>query len=406
MTVAPAVAAATEDTAAAIALETHAWIGRPPTLVQQLAVFCVGVVGVMFAGVGPLLLGGLQAAGRLSAAQLGQAGTVELLSMGVAAALTGPLLGAGRLRLLAVICGLLMAGLNFATTKVSGDMLTMVRGLNGLPSGALIWMTTGLIVRSPRPERWSGLYLTVQTLAQLGVVAGISAFVLGPLGVDGGFLCLAVLGVVAAVVGLLVPRAYAALADTHEGPKGLPSPRGWFALAVAFCFQAFILAVWIYMEPLSRQSGHPAGTVGVAMSLSLGAQVAGGAAATVVAGRLPWFWALMGSIAGAVGLLGLFATMPGAPVFLAASAAFGFLWLFAAPYLTPMAIEADPSRRAASLGAGAALLGCSAGPFLASLVVSDADVRGCLALGAGLAVVTMGIIAGLHLSRHSGTVSR
>ncbi len=360
----------------------------------------------MFAGVGPLLLGGLQAAGRLSAAQLGQAGTVELLAMGVAAALTGPLLGSGRLRLLAVLCGLLMAGLNCATTQVSGDMLTLVRGLNGLPSGALIWMTTGLIVRSPRPERWSGLYLTVQTLAQLGVVAGISAFVLGPLGVDGGFLCLAGLGVISAVVGLAVPRAYAALPDTHEGPKRLPSPRGWFALAAAFCFQAFILAVWIYMEPLSRQSGHPAGTVGVAMSLSLGAQVAGGAAATVVAGRLPWFWALMGSIAGAVGLLGLFATMPGAPVFLAASAAFGFLWLFAAPYLTPMAIEADPSRRAASLGSGAALLGCSAGPFLASLVVSDADVRGCLALGAGLAVVTMGIIAGLHLSRHSGTVSR
>ncbi|HEX7758460.1 MAG TPA: MFS transporter [Caulobacteraceae bacterium] len=386
--------------------EPRAWIGAAPSLTQQLALFFVGVVGVMFAGVGPLLLGGLQASGRLSAAQLGQAGTVELLAMGVAAALAGPLLGAGRLRLMAVVCGLLMAVLNYATTKVSGDMLTLVRGLNGLPSGALIWLMTGLIVRSPRPERWSGLYLTVQTLAQLGMVAGISAFVLRPLGVDGGFLCLATLAAVSAVIGLAVPRAFAALPHTlEEGPKGLPSPRGWFALAAAFCFQAFILAVWIYVDPLSRQSGHPEGTAGLAISLSLGAQVAGGAAATVVAGRLPWFWALIGAIAGAIGLLGLFATLPGAPVFLAASAAFGFLWLFAAPYLTPMAIEADPSRRAASLGSGAALLGCSAGPFLASLVVSDADVRGCLALGAGLALLTMGIIAGLHLSRHSGSVS-
>jgi hypothetical protein len=386
--------------------ERHAWIGPAPTLVQQLAIFFVGVVGVMFAGVGPLLLGGLQASGRLTAAQLGQAGTVELLTMGVAAALAGPLLGAGRLKLIAVICGLLMAVLNVATTKVSGDMLTLVRGLNGLPSGVLIWLTTGLIVRSPRPERWSGLYLTIQTLAQLGMVAAISAFVLKPLGVDGGFLCLAALAGVSAVIGLALPRAFAALPQTDGGPKGLPSPRGWFALAAAFCFQAFILAVWIYMEPLSRQSGHPEGTVGIAISLSLGAQVAGGAAATALAGRLPWFWALIISIAGAIALLGLFATLPGAPVFLAASAAFGFLWLFAAPYLTPMAIEADPSRRAASLGSGAALLGCSAGPFLASFVVSDADVRGCLALGTGLAVLTMGIIAGLHLSRHSGAVSR
>ncbi len=401
MTTAP-----TSVEAEALAAETHAWIGPSPTLIQQVAVFFVGVIGVMFAGVGPLLLGGLQASGRLTAAQLGQAGTVELLTMGVAAALTGPLLGAGRLRLIAVGCGLLMAVLNFATIKVSGDMLTLVRGLNGLPSGALIWLMTGLIVRSPRPERWSGLYLTVQTLAQLVVVAGISAFVLKPLGVDGGFLCLAALAVLSALIGLAAPRAFAPLPQTvGEGPKGLPSPRGWLALAAAFCFQAFILTVWIYVEPLSRQSGHPEGTAGLAISLSLGAQVAGGAAATVLAGRLPWFWALTGAILGALALLGVFATMPGAPVFLAASAAFGFLWLFAAPYLTPMAIEADPSRRAASLGSGAALLGCSAGPFLASLVVSDADVRGCLALGAGLAVLTMAIIAGLHLFRPSGSVS-
>jgi hypothetical protein len=388
------------------ASRVHTWVGPAPGLVQQVAAFFVGIVGVMFAGVGPLLLGGLQAAGRLTAAQLGQAGTMELLAMGVAAALAGPLLGSRRLRLIAVVCGLAMAALNYATTKVTGDALTLVRGLNGLPSGVLIWLVTGLIVRAPRPERWSALYLTLQTLAQLVMVAGISAFVLKPFGVDGGFLCLAVLAIVSALVGLMVPTAWAALPETHAGPKGLPSGRGWVALTAAFGFNAFILAVWIYMEPLSRQSGHPAGTVGLALSLSLAAQVAGGTVATVLAGRISWFWALVLSIGGMIGLLGLFAALPGAPVFLAASAAFGFLWIFASPYLTPLAIEADPSRRAAMLGPGAALLGCSAGPFLASLVVSDTDVRGCLALGAALAALSMAIVAGLHLTRQSGPISR
>jgi hypothetical protein len=107
-----------------------------------------------------------------------------------------------------------------------------------------------------------------------------------------------------------------------------------------------------------------------------------------------------------IAVLGLFAILPGAPVFLAASAAFGFLWIFASPYLTPLAIEADPSRRAAMLGPGAALLGCSAGPFLASLAVSDTDVRGCLVLGAGLAALSMAIIAGLHLTRQTVVISR
>lgn len=384
----------------------RSWIGPAPTPLQQAAVLFAGIAGVMFAGVGPLLLGGLQAAGRLSAAQLGQAGTVELLAMGVAAAGAGPLFGVRRLRLIAVVCGLAMAGLNYATTHVSGNALTLVRAVNGLPSGVLIWLTTAMIVRAPRPERWSGVYLTLQTLAQLGVVAGVSAFVLGRYGVDGGFVCLAALGLATALAGLVVPRGFAPLVEAEEGPRGLPSGRGWMALATAFCFQAFILAAWIYVEPLSRQAHHPEGTAGLAISLSLGAQVLGGAAATVLAGRISWFWALVTSIAVAAGLLGVFATLPSAPVFLAASAAFGFVWLFAAPFLTPLAIEADPTRRAAVLGSGAALLGCSAGPFLASLVVSDADVRGALALGVVLAAVALAIIGWLHLSRHRPAVSR
>jgi len=396
-----------EATAAGVAeAGPRGWIGAAPSPLQRGAVLFVGIAGVMFAGVGPLLLGALQAAGRLSAAQLGQAGAVELLTMGIAAAGAGPLFGVRRLRLIAVACGLLMAALNLATTRVSGDALTLVRAVNGLPSGVLIWLTTAMIVRAPRPERWSGVYLTLQTLAQLGMVAGVSAFVLGRFGVDGGFACLAVLGVATALGGLFVPAAFAPLAQDGEGTGGLPSGRGWLALAAAFCFQAFILAAWIYVEPLSRQAHHPEGTVGLAISLSLGAQVLGGAAATMLAGRIPWFRALTVSIGAAMGLLGVFAILPPAPVFLAASAAFGFVWLFAAPFLTPLAIEADPTRRAAVLGSGAALLGCSAGPFLASRVVSDTDVRGALALGAVLAATALGIVGWLHLSRYRLPVSR
>lgn len=375
-----------------------AWIGPPPPAGQQIAAYVVGIVGVLFAGVGPLLLGGLEATHRLSATQLGEAGTVELLAMGIGAGLAGAVLGSRNLRIIAVVCGLLLAALNVATTKVSGDMLTLVRALAGLPSGVLIWLVTGLIVRSPRPERGAGLYLTLQTLAQLVVVAGITAFIIGPFGVDGGFLALAAVGLVSAIIGLAVPPNYAPLPAT-DNPRGLPGGRGWVALAATFCFQAFILAAWIYVEPLSRQSGHAAGTAGLAISLSLGAQVAGGTLATIAAGRIAWLWALVGSLAGMIVLLGVFATLPSSVVFLAASAAFGFLWIFASPYLTPMAIEADPTRRAALLAPGASLLGCGAGPFLASLVVTDSDVRGSLYLAAGIAAVCAVIVAALHLTR-------
>jgi hypothetical protein len=376
-----------------------AWIGQPPSLVQRLTVFWIGLVGVLFPGVGPLLLGGLEAAGRLTANQLGLAGMAELVAMGIGAAVVGPLFGERRLRLAAVTCGLLLAALDLATTRASGDLLILVRAVAGLPAGAMIWLITGMIVRSPRPERWSGLYLTIQTLLQLAVVGAIGAFVMGPFGPDGGFVVLAALAVSAALVALVIPGIYAPLVEMQDNPKGLPSARGWIALAAAFCFQAFILAVWIYAEPLSRQAGHPVGVASLAFAASLAAQVAGGATATALAGRLSWFWSLTIAVLLAIGALLVMASLPPAPVFLAAATVFGFVWLFASPYLTPLAIEADPSRRAALLGPGASLLGCGAGPLLASFMVTGADVRPAVWLGVGLALVTLVIIAFLHVTR-------
>lgn len=376
-----------------------AWIGPPPSLVQRLTVFWIGLVGVLFPGVGPLLLGGLEAAGRLTANQLGLAGMAELVAMGIGAAVVGPMFGRSRLRLAAVTCGLLLAALDLATTRVSGDLLILVRAVAGLPAGAMIWLITGMIVRSPRPERWAGLYLTIQTLLQLGVVAAIGAFVMGAFGPDGGFVVLAALTVSAALAGLAIPGLYAPLVETEDNPRGLPSARGWIALAAVFCFQAFILAVWIYAEPLSRQAGHPPSVASAAFALSLAAQVAGGATATALAGRLSWFWSLTAAVVLAALALLVMASLPSAPVFLAAATVFGFVWLFASPYLTPLAIEADPSRRAALLGPGASLLGCGAGPLLASFMVSGADVRPAVWLGVGLALVTLVIVAFLHVTR-------
>src|SRR5687768_14665012 len=85
------------------------WIGDPPRLGERLTTFWVGLVGILFPGVGPLLLGGMEAAGRLTAAQIGQAGMAELVAMGVGAAVVGPLFGERRLRLTAISCSVLLA---------------------------------------------------------------------------------------------------------------------------------------------------------------------------------------------------------------------------------------------------------------------------------------------------------
>lgn len=377
----------------------HGWIGPRLGAGQIAAILFVGVAGILFAGVGPLLLGGLEASGRIGPAQLGQAGTAELLAMGIAAGVTGPVWGLRRLRLLALLCGLAMAALNAVSIVADGWAVVAIRGLNGLPSGALIWLMTAMIVRSASPERWAAIYLTVQTLAQAIIVAALGALVDGAAGVGIGFGVLAAIGVATAIVGLAVPGTLAALPIDPDQPTGRPSLRGLVALAAAFTFNAGILAVWIYVDPLSRQAGHPAGTAGFALSVSLAAQVVGGSAATLGAGRLPTVPTLAVALVGMMAAMAVLATLPGISIFLAISALFGFLWMFASPFYTPLVIHADPTRRAAMFGSGAALLGCAAGPFLASLLVSDSDVRQCLTLGIGLLGISLIIVILLYFVR-------
>ncbi len=376
-----------------------AWVGSPPSLVQSTAVMAVGVVAILIAGLQPLLLGALGQENRLSAVQIGHAATAELLVMGLTAGLAGAWLKPERLKLIGLISGLALAAANLATLQATGEGVTLVRALAGAPAGLMMWMIISLISRAPRPERWSGVYLTVQTLAQLLLASALTAWVVGTQGANGGFVALAGFSALAAVISLAAPDRYAALEHSAE-TSGLLPLAGWASLAACFLFLAFIVGVWVYAEPLSRQSGHGPQVAGTAVSVSLAFQVLGGGAATILAGRVRWFWAVM--ICGGLDflLLALFWSLPGAPVFLAASAAFGFLWLFVMPFLAPMTIEADPSRRAAVLLGGAQLLGGSLGPLLASALVTDADARGALVFGAGCLAVAMAIVTGLHLRSH------
>ena len=374
------------------------WIGARPSRLQFSAVMFVGVTAIMIAGLQPLLLGTMAHEGRLSPAQIGQAATAELLAMGLAAFVSGAALKPERLKLIAIVASLVLAAIDVATPYVQGDTITLVRGLAGLPSGVLMWITIALIARTPTPERWSGVYLTVQTLAQFVMATALSATVVPAFGSDGGWFALAGFCVVTAVVALAIPDSYAPLPKT-ENNSSLPGVRGWFALVSAFLYSAFTIGVWVYAEPLSKQAGHDPGITGAAVSISLACQVAGGAAATLLAGRINWLWTTIACALLNLGVLIGFYALPGPEAFLVLSGAFGFLWLFVLPFLVPMVIEADPTRRAAVLIGGAQVLGGSFGPFFASMLVTDADSRGAVLFGGGCLVAAVVMAFALHQAR-------
>lgn len=379
-----------------------AWIGPRPSSLEIFAVMFVGVAGIMIAGVGPDLLGNLERNGRLTASQLGQAFAAELLTLGLAAFVSGAALKTERLKLIAVTMAVALTVLNAVTPNFSGDMIIVIRAVAGIPSGVLMWLTIAMIARTPTPERWSGVYLTVQTLAQL-LMSALLGPVMKTYGADAGWWALAAFCAATAAFALLSPNRFEPLPRT-EGHSGLPNTLGWIALLSAFLYSGFTICVFTYQGSLSAQAGHPPDVISGSYSVSLACQVAGGAAATLLAGRINWLWAVIIAATATAGVLYGFYLLPTPEMFLVLAGAFGFLWLFVLPFLVPMVIEADPTRRAAVLIGGAQVLGASFGPFIASLLITTTDSRGALLFGGACMVVAVVIAIALHQLRPKAVV--
>lgn len=377
------------------AADAGGWIGPAPSRSQTLAALAVGCVGVMVAGLQPVLLGGLQAAGRITAVELGHAATLELLALGLGAGLSGTLFERRPLRPVAAAAAAVYVLANLLTLVARGEALTLVRGLAGLPGGVMIWVVTELIVRSPTPTRWAGLYLAAQTLGQLAVASALA--VLGPTSTMVAPGAMAALGVGALAAAFALPRGFPPL-TREPTASGLPPARGWAVLLAMVLVNACIVGAWVYLEPLGAQARTPHAVVALATPVSLAMQILGAGCATVLAGRTPWLPALTGAVLVLIGATLALALLPGPGAFLALQGVFGFAWLFVLPYFVPLAIEADPTRRTALLGNAANLVGSALGPLAASMLVGDRDARAALHLCAGFAAVGLALIIGLHVT--------
>jgi MFS family permease len=375
------------------------WIGPRPTAWQITAILLVGTIGILIPGVQPVVLGALLAEEHINLSQLGHAASVELLVMGGTAALAAALLAPRRLRAVCITAGVLLALGNYFTPLARGETVTAVRAITGAAGGLLIWITASMIARSAAPDRWAGIYLTVQTLAQFIFAAIMTSWINPSHAVKGDFGLLALAGLVCAVAAFALPSAFVALpkgAGEVEGSFAIPPPRGFTALGVPFLLMMCIVGIWVYYDPIAQQAGLSSHISGMAVYISLAFQVLGGTLATLTAGRLKWFPVFVICVAVDFGMIALLGAHPSAILFLVDAAVFGFIWLFILPFLVPMTIEADPSRRSAVLISGVALLGASLGPTLAGMIISPDDTRGALWFGAGCLFLSLGIATGLR----------
>jgi hypothetical protein len=379
----------------------HDAIGPDLPLDEVLAAIALGVVSLLFAGVLPAVLGELADEHRLSAASIGLTASFEALAMGATTAIAGIVLPPRHLKWLGAGAAVLLSLADLLTLDARGGAVMTIRTLAGIPEGILLWITVGMIARTATPERWSGVFFTALTAGQLVVALLFAQWILPHHGADGGFMMLGVLSLAGVAAAVFIPPHYAPLANNEHG-SGAPPLRGWFALFATLIFIGAAATVGVFLQPLAHEAGLSANIAWTAMWVSLAAQIAGGASATVAAGHVRYFTVFAGSSVIVIAVWITFLIHPPAWLFIAANAIGGYITIFYSPFLIPMTIEADPSRRAAVLSGSTQVLAGALGPFAASFIVSDGNVHGAILLGSILLLLGLGLIAALHFTSARG----
>lgn len=352
------------------------------------AALLLGCVALMMLGLQPVLLGELVNRQRITLEGVGVVAMGEIFALGVGVILAEKLLPLGRLRETAACASVLLAGTNVLTLVAKGDLAcTLVRLLAGLLAAALFWITTMVIVRSAKPDRLAGIFLTLQTAVQAVVALWLARWLMPALGWQAGFVAVAALSLLPLTVLHRIPLQLGLHAEAVKA--SVVSWRGTFALLVPFAQMCAVGTLWAYLDPLGQAAGFSPNSAQVLVSLVLFMQLVGG---SVASAAVRWWRAPVTLAMGVVLFAAIGLVMHGLPVgrlgaFTALCGVFGFGWLFLMPFHIRLAFDVDPQGRVALLVPAAQLLGSAFGPLSASFSVNGDQVGRVPLVATGFALL-------------------
>jgi hypothetical protein len=370
--------------------------------IRLFAALIFGVIVLLGQGVLPLLLGSLEIEHRLSDSGIGLAAAAEALAITISCSLAGLYLKPVRLRLIAVLGLLALAVANVAVVWIRGEAgIILARATAGVPEGILFWISLGMIARAATTERWGAILNTMSIVGSVIMAAACTRYAIPNFGIDGGFIAMAAISATSVAVVPFIPDRYAPL-KLADAKGGRPPLRGWLALFGTVLYTAAGMGIFIYLLPLAASVGLAGSVASTSVTALLVGELIGGALAMSIAGRIGYFLALTLGAAAYLCTWPIYAFKPAAWLFVGASAATGLITFFAIPFLFPLAVEADSSRRAALQSGPAQMLGTAVGPFLASSAVGLYGLVGILYISAILLLAGMGIVALLHFTPARG----
>ncbi|GGA50913.1 MFS transporter [Dyella nitratireducens] len=342
---------------------------------ETAAALIIGCVALLVLGLQPALLGALVDQQRISMEGVGMVAMGEIFALGIGTIIAEKWLPLNHLRTVALVASVLLIAINLMTLTARGDLVCIAwRVAAGLAEACLFWIATMIIIRSPKPDRLAGVFLTLQTAVQAAAALVLAKVSIASLGWGEPFVLLAILCVLPWLVASHLPAKLGMHAEDIQ--PSIVSWTGFFSLLVPFLHMSAIGALWAYLEPVANAAGIGM-SINTLAALVLIMQIVGGGAASL---SVRWGKVSQALIVSALALAALGMTMYRLPAhstlaFAVLCAVFGFLWLFQMPFHIRLAFDIDPRGRIAMLVPPAQLVGSGFGPLVTSLTVHGNDVR-------------------------------
>ena len=375
------------------------------------AVFVLGIVGSFDFLLQPLGVGAAVRDLSLSQSQAGLFASFEMAGGALSAVFALLWIRRWSWRSIAIVNLFLMMGGYLLSTRLETlPLLTPARFLVGFAGGNLLAITLAWLADTSQPERYGGLFVALQTLAQIVAFALLPATVLQSHGLDGLFFFLAALATLALVWTPWVPSkgrrqgAGAELTLTEAG-GGLSAPVLPAALTLlGVCFFSLNTgAFWSYIERIGTAGGLDLAEIGGALALSGFMACAGSLAAARLGTAIALPWALGAAFLGQLMALGLLLTEFSAPMFTLALGLFGFFWNFAIPYQLGALVRHDPTGRRVVLITACQAAGLAGGPALVALLVGPVGLFAMHGVAATTGAISLFLFLILHRRRREAS---
>ena len=328
------------------------------------------MVALVPIGIAPLLLTQLVVTETISSAMIGLSIFTELIGLAIGSVIGGYILRDKRQTPRLLIAMLIIIALNVITPFLSGLTVPAIRLFSGCTAGIFIWVAVQSILNTQRPEFFSAVLITGQTIAQFIFAMFLTFFIISRFGAIGGYSMLAIL-VGTGIFLLPLFRGVSEYMAADKKPYQL-TLSGLAALISIGFFMAVMSTTISYAEIIMMAQGIPQSATLLVVPIILGFQIMGGFAGAIIprqiAAKNIIFIALI-----IIGATTTILTMPlSVNIIYTFLAILGFIWLFSAPFQVGWLLAIDSSRRLAAYNPLAQLCGLALGPFGAAFLLDEA----------------------------------